>query len=263
MNESDFIRAIENNLAEAWRFLSHIPGVDYEAGPEMIRYIGGIPYPLCNSIMQANFPPGSLDEKIREAMAPITARQLPLFWWVGPATRPADLGRHLEKQGLSLIERVPGMAMDLRSAEENRPAPAGLTIREIQNREDLRAWIDVFRIGFETPEVAANFFHNAMSYIGLGPGLRYKHYLGLCKDEPVACSSVYLGDGDAGIYNVVTLPDFRGRGIGSVMTQRPVRVAEEQGLRIGVLHASAMGRPVYERLGFREYCRLEIYLWEP
>ena len=30
---------------------------------------------------------------------------------------------------------------------------------------------------------------------------------------------------------------------------------------MGVLGASAMGVPLYERMGFREYCRIAVYEW--
>jgi ribosomal protein S18 acetylase RimI-like enzyme len=87
--------------------------------------------------------------------------------------------------------------------------------------------------------------------------------VGFWRDELTACSSVYLGDVSAGIYNVATLPAFRGRGIGSALTRWPMRLAKERGIRVSVLHSTPLGKPAYEKLGFTERCRLIIYLWEP
>jgi GNAT superfamily N-acetyltransferase len=263
MNKDDVVAAIENNLLEAWKSLSGLPGVEYHASPDMIRYIGGISFPLCNSIMKANFPAGDPAGRIKEALTPIQSRGLPMLWWTGPATKPADLGAHLERQGLTPAESVPCMGIDLRSIKENRLEASGLVIREVQNREDLHAWLEIFGVVFEVPDVAVDFFRRAMSYAGLRPDLPYRHYLGLWEDKPVACSSVYLGTDSAGIYNVATIPAFRSRGIGSIMTKWPMLVAKERGYGIAILHSSAMGLPVYEKLGFREYCRLTIYLWQP
>lgn len=61
MSASDPVRAIETNLFDAWRFLSAIPNVEYHHCPELIRYIGGIPFPLCNSVMRANLPAEAID----------------------------------------------------------------------------------------------------------------------------------------------------------------------------------------------------------
>ncbi|MHB8909625.1 MAG: GNAT family N-acetyltransferase [Syntrophales bacterium] len=263
MSASDPVRAIEANLFDAWRFLSAIPNVEYHHGPKLIRYIGGVPFPLCNSIMRANLSAGAIDVQIREALAPITSRHLPLLWWVGPATRPAGLGKYLERAGLSPVEEIPGMAADLRAMTDDAADPSGLEIREVRDAALLAQWIEVFRTCFEMPDVAAAFFGNGIRSIGFHPGFPYRHYVGFWRDEPAACSSVYLGADSAGIYNVATLPAFQGRGIGSALTRRSMHQARERGIGVSVLHATPQGRPVYERLGFTERCRLTVYLWEP
>jgi hypothetical protein len=43
------------------------------------------------------------------------------------------------------------------------------------------------------------------------------------------------------------------------MTLGALREANAMGYEIGALRASAMGEPVYRRLGFREHCRFGIY----
>lgn len=259
----EWVEAIEDNLIEAWEFLAGLPDVEYYKSAHFIRYIGGIPFPLCNSIMRANFSAEGLDRQIDEALAPILLRRLPLFWWIGPATRPAGLGERLAERGLRLAEEIPGMAADLHAAGGDDRGLPGLTIREVMDGDTLDTWMEVFGTAFEIPDVAVDFFRNAIGAGRFRPGVPYRHYLGLWKDEPVACSSVYFGRAAAGIYNVATLASFRGRGIGAQMTRRLVRIARERGMGTAVLHSSPLGRPVYEKLGFRERCRLSVYLHQP
>jgi len=68
-------------------------------------------------------------------------------------------------------------------------------------------------------------------------------------------------DGVAGIYNVATLPEARGKRIGSMITAAPLIDARERGYRISILHSTKMGYNVYRRLGYQEICRLIRYEW--
>ena len=42
-----------------------------------------------------------------------------------------------------------------------------------------------------------------------------------------------------------------------------MNLARERGCTHAVLHASEMGLPVYERLGFVEVCRVPQFVWAP
>ena len=75
-------------------------------------------------------------------------------------------------------------------------------------------------------------------------------------------SKLFLGGGVAGIHAVTTVPEFRGRGIGTAMTLSPLTDARRKGYEIGVLLSSEMAVGIYRSLGFQDYGRGSIYLWQ-
>lgn len=61
------------------------------------------------------------------------------------------------------------------------------------------------------------------------------------------------------ILNVVTREGFGRRGFGEVMTRLAVFGAREEGCDASFLHSTAVGRPVYERIGYRHV--VDIHMW--
>jgi ribosomal protein S18 acetylase RimI-like enzyme len=86
-----------------------------------------------------------------------------------------------------------------------------------------------------------------------------RNYLGYLNGKPVSTSTVFYGGGAAGIYDVATLPEVRGKGLGAALTLKPLQDAREMGYRVGVLQSSEMGFNVYKKLGFRHLCQIENF----
>jgi GNAT superfamily N-acetyltransferase len=63
---------------------------------------------------------------------------------------------------------------------------------------------------------------------------------------------------DAGILFVATPPEMRGRRLASRLLTAALIEARERGMRTSSLQASALGSPIYERLGYRTYFSFHI-----
>jgi GNAT superfamily N-acetyltransferase len=70
--------------------------------------------------------------------------------------------------------------------------------------------------------------------------------------------------GDAGwIGDIFVAPEARGRGIGRALTTAVCDILQAAGCRSLVLVATDLGRPVHDRLGFREQTRYHLYPTDP
>jgi GNAT superfamily N-acetyltransferase len=152
------------------------------------------------------------------------------------------------------------MAVELAALQKHTGIPAGLTIIPVEDGRTLKKWVHVASVGFGIPEdveaVWYDFFDVAVC------DSPFRTYLALLDQEPVATSQLFTSAGVAGIYNVTCLPQARGQGIGAAMTLGPLLAAQEMGYHVGILQASSMGYNVYRRLGFQDFGKLSVYLWE-
>ena len=78
--------------------------------------------------------------------------------------------------------------------------------------------------------------------------------------SPAACLGIWDCEGDAHVQMVATLPEHRGRGLASRLLVRALADARERGCTSSSLQATAMGHPVYTRLGYRDLGRVQM--WE-
>jgi GNAT superfamily N-acetyltransferase len=252
--------AIDQHLTESLAVMGRdIPNADFAYGPDGLRALSGLPSPFINYMGGTRFPSEEADRKVEETLARVQKLGVPAFWFVGPTSKPKDLGARLVARGLALAGEIPGMALDLDVL--TMPAlPPRVEIQEVRDASELETWVATLSEGYEMPiEITRALSHGFLT-LGFGAASPMRAFLALQNSRPVACSSVHLAHGFAGIYCVATVPDARRQGIGAAVTAAPLHIARDLGYRVGILHASQLGRPVYQRLGFQEFCKIGLYL---
>ena len=76
----------------------------------------------------------------------------------------------------------------------------------------------------------------------------------------VAAAMTYDHAGDCGIYNVVTVPHARRRGLGTALTSLLLHEARDRGCTTASLQATEMAERVYANVGFRDLGRFLEYV---
>ena len=85
-------------------------------------------------------------------------------------------------------------------------------------------------------------------------------YVGYANGDPVVSGLGWRTGRTIGVYSIATVPSARRRGYGAAMTARVVADGVADGCDVAALQASEMGRPIYERLGFRTVVRYAAYV---
>ena len=250
------IAAIEANLSVLWRSYSHLPGAELYDQPDLLWVATDIPFPPFNGVVRARLRPETIAPMITSTMQHFARRHVPMLWLIGPSTRPSDLSAHLIEFGLTHMTDDPAMVIDLLTLPMNLHVPIGFTSEVVDDLGTLRTWC-----GFTDQAVVADGLFAWGRTLGFAPEREIIHFLGRLDGRPVATATLVMGGGVAGLYNVMTVPDAQRRGIGALMTVRPLEMARARGYRLGILQSSKMGYPLYRRLGFEDYCRIGIYLW--
>lgn len=187
---------------------------------------------------------------IEEAHAEARELGTPFSIMVREGRSPA-VERAATELGFEPTVRIPGMAVT--RDELRAPDRSGVEVLRIETADGLAQALAVGAAGFGiSADLAASIY--ALEVAALD-GLEY--YLARADGVDVATAAGFtIGDGTA-IFSVATAPEHRAKGYGAAVTAQAVQDGFNAGATFAALQSSAMGEPVYRRLGFRE---LETYV---
>jgi GNAT superfamily N-acetyltransferase len=166
-------------------------------------------------------------------------------WTVWVPERDIGAVRVLEGAGHVLDAQPMAMGVELDERFEQPPAEA------VRRELDMRA------LGRLNDVAYGHEFSPAMQ---TEPELPLFGYLAPPEGEAQSCAVTYDADGDCGVFWVATAPEARGRGLASLLMRAALADARERGCTTSTLQATAVGHPVYARLGYRDLGRLQM--WE-
>lgn len=218
------------------------------------------PDPWSNWATRVRLLPEQVPTALREAREFFAGEGVPYAWWTGPATRPSDLGAHLEAAGWRLLEEIEGLALRLPAALERLHVNPRVRVVEVRDETMLRTALRLDE-GYGSRSPAA--FEAAVARLAprlADPG--YRWLLGYLDNFPVGVAGLEFRRGGEVAYlaGATTLPEWRGRGVYATLTAARLHLAQDQGTRWALTHAvAASAAPICRAAGFQRMCVLRAY----
>lgn len=260
ISSEELLPALESNMVAFWLTYGRGPGGIAVRDPGLAWFYTGIPSPLFNGVLSVRLDHGDIEEVIDQLKARITAHGAPALWWIGPLSKPDDIGELLRHHGIVPAGEVPGMAVDLARLETRREPIPNFSIRRVEDAPMRALWARTAAVGTGFTEEVSDAMVAIENAIA-DPEYDAQHrYIGFLEGRPVATSAMVLHAGVAGIYAVATLAVARLKGIGTEMTALPLLEAQASGYRVGILQASSAGHAIYRGLGFDDVSKYVLYL---
>jgi ribosomal protein S18 acetylase RimI-like enzyme len=239
--------------------LDRTPGMLTRVRPDLVLADSGLACDTFNFICRARLDETAARAAAREAVSHFAGVKRPFSWWVGPADRPTSLGEILRQIGLEDAESELAMALSLDALSDGVPSVAGLEVRRVGSRAELDTFARLSAANWDPPDRQVLAFYQQTAPALLSKDSPQWLYVGYLEGEPVATAEAAVEAGTVGLFNIATRPAFRGRGIGSTMTWRPLRDARAAGCDLAVLQAAPAGVGLYGRLGFASFGEITEY----
>ena len=188
------------------------------------------------------------EETVQELAEGVKSKKLP--WLVSISTEDVSdrFVQLLEQAGFVIRAPQAGMLLETAAYEAKPLDPHVIMIGE----DRIDEWADASSKGFGT-----RFEKEAMRGLVKDPSCRFYAYVE--NDEIIATLMMSYQPGNAGLHEVATLKECRGRGACKALLNRAFIDAREMGYELMSLQASPLGEPVYRSIGMRVVSHIRTY----
>lgn len=257
INRIHFVKDFQQqNFLEILRIMQPVPGWKILEETELLALKAPGPFPFINFVW------GEVTVESLKTVFSFYATQS--FYWLLTPEQNEKYGGILVQEGLKGSESFPPpecfpeMTLNLKTHNSVLPS-FDIEVKKVDTPQLFQQWLPTAAEGLGIDSQAIeDFVVPLIKDVGTIP------FLAFYKGEPAATSMVYCDPktDTAGVYFLCTRPAFRRKGLGSAVTEACLQTAKHAGITHAVLHASAMGQSMYEKLGFQTLHMLYEYFYE-
>jgi ribosomal protein S18 acetylase RimI-like enzyme len=252
---------VEQNLRESFRILAEARDrADIrETGGISIHSLGAT-FQMFNAAFLNCYVEDEADLERRIALASVhfSERRMPWAFWMCESFLERRLQRKAERifmrMGLSLSSELPAMAAESLVTPWRR-LPR-IKIQPVCDTASRRAFCEIGAVCFHVPLL---WFEEVFDE-RMNERKEFVPWLAFSDGEPVATAATVVAAGAVGVYNVGTLPDHRGRGIGEAIVRFALdRAREQTGIYKTVLQSTSYGYDLYRKMGYKTVGQVLVF----
>ncbi len=236
----DIVTANIQNLIELWSLGGQRAGQLQEFDHYSISQVPGSEWP--NKLWFKQMPESKAFQNVI-ALNDLTGITIPV--WPGMP----DIEEMLIQTGLQLKNELTGMSISLQDFGQKA---SNVLVNEVKNRTSAEEWSQLFHASFEyriNPETVV-LTMDSITYL-----------IATIQGKPVGTAMLFMDNPDViGIHSMGIIPEQRRKGYAEGLLHQVLNRGQRSGATYGVLQASAMGKALYQKTGFKEDFILRNYV---
>lgn len=255
MQPFDLVR--NNFIAKASYFTRLIPGMSALDTPSYVLIDSSLPSDTYNAAVLK-----STDFDAAKFIAAYYQRKnFPAAIWVWETPDSAVIEQHLIDLQLVTNETNIGMWADLQHIHPDLKSTSDFRIDLVTTTAQLASYADVLAGLFEPSEEAMQVrkYHQLITPFYQAQSSPMQFFIGTCQARVVSTGTLFFEQQTAGIYDIATRADARGKGFGARMFQHLLQATKNQGATTAVLQASPDGLGIYQKAGFQELGWVKVF----
>lgn len=255
--DKQFLYSFDRNIQGKF---SYLPSHNKQMTIKHIEHVTLIDSGLNSNMFNILYCSGNTDHaSVKIAIDLFRSKKIPYAFWIGFEDDPSWLEEELLALGLVTDETEWAMLCDL-DKHASTLIPSDFNIRQVKDSTGIQDIVSVINNILPSEEQSAiESFYEQSAPILLSKASSLTFFVGYENRKPISLSSAFYDQGIASIFDVIVLPEMRGKGLGKAMTLQAMLSAQEKGFHKCVLTATNDAKYLYKKLGFEDLKTMKVY----
>ncbi len=255
--DKEFLKLFDRNIKRKFSYLaSHNKQMTLQTFGHIVLIDSGLNSNMFN-IVYCN--EDGDQRSVKAAIDYFKSKKLPYAFWIGFENEPSWLEKELLALGLVTDETEWAMICNLNKQKPMLIHP-DFDIRQVQDQTEMKNIISVINHIIPVDEhLAIQSFYEQSTAVLLSKDCSLTFFVGYESGKPISLSSLFCDQEMASIFDVIVLPEMRGKGLGKAMTLKAMLNAQEKGFNKCVLTATNDAKYLYQKLGFKDLKTMKVY----